>query len=314
MRSNRALAILMLFLIANILGGCAAFTDETTKRSDDSRPLVVTSFTILEDMTRKIAGDRVEVRSVTKAGAEIHHYEPTPRDIAGATGADLVINNGLGLELWFDQFLDQLGDVKHTTATAGVKPIPIAQGKYKGRPNPHAWMSPTAARTYVANIRDALIDIDPKGADTYRENADRYLKELAKVDAALQTELSELPKGKRTLVSCEGAFSYLTRDYGMGELYLWPINADAQGTPEQIASVIDKVRAQRIPAVFCESTVNDDAMRQVAAETGARFGGSLFVDSLSKQDGPVPTYLQLLQHDADLIIEGLARGGGEPVQ
>jgi manganese transport system substrate-binding protein len=302
----RIMHILLLVLAAVAASGCAAFDDSANAGPGD-KPLVVTSFTILEDMAREVAGDRAEVRSITKPGAEIHHYEPTPRDIANAHGADLVIANGMGLELWFDQFLQQLGDVRHIDASDGVKAIPIVSGSYEGKANPHAWMSPTAAHVYVTNIRDGLIEIDPEGADEYTANAERYLEQIDVVDEQLRTELATLPAKQRTLTSCEGAFSYLTSDYDMQELYLWPINAESQGTPAQIASVVDAVRADDVPAVFCESTVNADAQEQVAAETGARFAGKLYVDSLSKADGPVPTYLQLLQYDADMIIKGLTR-------
>lgn len=256
-------------------------------------------------MTGEVAGSRAQVLSITKVGAEIHHYEPTPRDIAAAEGADLVIGNGMGLELWLDQFIDQLGDVPSIEASDGVEAIPIRSGKYRGRSNPHAWMSPLAARTYVQNIRNALISIDPEGRAVYTRNADRYLAELDEVATGLRHDLGQLPKEHRTLVTCEGAFSYLTRDFGLTEAYLWPINAEAQGTPEQIAGTMELVERSNVPAVFCESTVNDAAQQQVARETGARLGGVLYVDSLSRDGGPVPTYLELLRHDARTIVDGL---------
>ncbi|GAA0502172.1 metal ABC transporter substrate-binding protein [Deinococcus depolymerans] len=266
------------------------------------RPRVLTTFTILADMARNVAGDRIEVVSITKPGAEIHGYQPTPSDLIRAQGADLILNNGLNLERWFTRFT-QDSEAPTVTLTDGITPVNIAADAYAGKPNPHAWMSPKNALIYVENIRRALTDLDPAGADTFRANADAYAAQIREVDRQLSTQLGQLPPNRRALVTCEGAFSYLARDYGLKELYLWPVNAEeGQGTPRQIRAVIDGVRAQGVPAVFCESTVPDKGMRQVAAEAGARYAGALHVDSLSDE---VPTYLDLLRRDASTILAGL---------
>lgn len=267
---------------------------------------VVTTFTVIADMARNVAGDGVEVVSITKPGAEIHGYEPTPQDIVGASDADLVLWNGLNLERWFEQFLGNLGDVPSATLTEGIEPISISAGEYEGKPNPHAWMSVDNALIYVDNIQKALSDADPANAATYAANADAYKAQLGAVLDPLKAQIAALPEGRRWLVSCEGAFSYLARDLGLQELYLWPINADQQGTPRQVRAVIDGVREHQIPAVFCESTVSSDPAEQVARETGAAFGGVLYVDSLSAGDGPVPTYLDLLKVTTETIAKGLA--------
>lgn len=271
---------------------------------------VVTTFTVLADMARNVAGDAAEVVSITRPGAEIHGYEPTPRDILRADGADLILWNGLNLELWFEQFLANLGDVPSATVSAGIDPIPIASGSYQGLPNPHAWMGLDNALIYVANIRDALIAADPDNAATYSANAEAYSAQLRATLEPLREAVRALPENRRWLVTCEGAFSYLARDFGMQELYLWPMNADQMGTPQQVRAVIDGVRANAIPAVFCESTVSQAPAEQVARETGAAYGGVLYVDSLSESDGPVPTYLDLLRVTSQTIARGLAPAGG----
>lgn len=271
---------------------------------------VVTTFTVLADMARNVAGDAAEVVSITRPGAEIHGYEPTPRDILRADGADLILWNGLNLELWFEQFLANLGDVPSATVSAGIDPIPIASGSYQGLPNPHAWMGLDNALIYVANIRDALIAADPENAATYAANAEAYSAQLRATLEPLREAVRALPENRRWLVTCEGAFSYLARDFGMQELYLWPMNADQMGTPQQVRAVIDGVRANAIPAVFCESTVSQAPAEQVARETGAAYGGVLYVDSLSEADGPVPTYLDLLRVTSQTIARGLAPAGG----
>ena len=267
---------------------------------------VVTTFTVIADMARNVAGEGVDVVSVTKPGAEIHGYEPTPQDIVAASDADLILRNGLGLERWFEQFLSNLGELPSATLTDGIDPISITGGTYDGKPNPHAWMSLSNAETYVDNIAKALSAADPANAATYAANAEAYKAELAAALDPLKARIAALPEDRRWLATCEGAFSYLARDLGLNELYLWPINADQQGTLRQVQAVIDGVREHRIPAVFCESTVPSDPAEQVARETGAAFGGVLYVDSLSDGDGPVPTYLDLLKVTTETIAKGLA--------
>jgi manganese/iron transport system substrate-binding protein len=275
----------------------------------EDRLKVVTTFTVIADMARNVAGEGVEVVSVTKPGAEIHGYEPTPQDIVAASDADLVLWNGLNLERWFEQFLTNLGDVPSATLSEGVEPIPIRSGSAEGKPNAHAWMGLSSALIYVDNIAKALSSVDPENAATYAANAEAYKAELTAAIGPLRDKIAALPEDRRWLVSCEGAFSYLARDLGLQELYLWPINADQQGTPRQVQAVIDGVREHQIPAVFCESTVSSDPAEQVARETGAAFGGILYVDSLSAGDGPVPTYLDLLRVTTETIAQGLSPQG-----
>lgn len=266
---------------------------------------VVTTFTVIADMARNVAGDHASVVSVTKPGAEIHGYEPTPRDLVAAQDADLILWNGMNLERWFEQFLGNLGDIPSATLSDGVEPMPIRGGAYEGKPNPHAWMSPVSAQIYVDNIAAALAAADPENAAAYAANAATYKAQIAAALDPLVAAIATVPEDKRWLVTCEGAFSYLARDLGLREAYLWPINADATGTPQQVRGVIDAVRANAIPVVFCESTVNTDPAEQVARETGAAYGGVLYVDSLSEADGPVPTYLDLLRVTTETIAKGL---------
>jgi manganese/iron transport system substrate-binding protein len=266
---------------------------------------VVTTFTVLADMAANVAGDAAEVVSVTKPGAEIHGYEPTPRDIVRAYDADLILWNGLNLELWFEQFLSNLEDVPSATLSDGIEPISISSGGYAGKPNPHAWMGLDNALIYIDNIATALSEADPDNASTYMTNAARYKDELRQTIEPLRAAIAGIPESQRWLVTCEGAFSYLARDLGLRELYLWPMNADQVGTPQQVRKVIDGVREHNIPVVFCESTVSTAPAEQVARETGAAFGGVLYVDSLSEADGLVPTYLDLLKVTATTVANGL---------
>ena len=268
---------------------------------------VVTTFTIIAEMAQNVAGDKAIVESITKPGAEIHDYQPTPLDIVRAQSADLVLWNGMNLELWFEKFFVNVKNVPSAVVTDSIVPMGIAEGPYSGKPNPHAWMSPTNALIYVENIRTALAKHDPANAEAYARNAAAYSAEIKALDGPLRARLDKIPQDKRWLVSSEGAFSYLTRDYGMKELYIWPINADEVGTPSQVKKVIDAVRKQKIPVIFSESTISDKPAKQVAKETGARYGGVLYVDSLSAAGGPTPTYLKLLEVTVDTVAKGFEK-------
>ena len=267
---------------------------------------VATTFTIIQDIAQNVAGEAAIVESITKPGAEIHDYQPTPQDIVRAQGAQLILWNGLNLERWFEKFFASLKNAKSAVVSEGVEPMPIREGGHAGKPNPHAWMSPKAALVYVENIRKALSAADPANAAIYARNAAAYAAKIRAVEEPLRQRLSRIPEAQRWLVTSEGAFSYLARDFDLREAYLWPINADEQGTPQQVRRLIDLVRKNRIPVVFSESTVSDRAAKQVARETGAQYGGVLYVDSLSTADGPVPTYLKLLE----VTVETIARGFG----
>ncbi|WP_289993296.1 metal ABC transporter substrate-binding protein [Aquibium sp. ELW1220] len=291
----RTLALIVVAIVAT--AGTAVAADGKLK--------VVTTFTVIADMARNVAGDAATVASITRPGAEIHNYQPTPGDILKAQDADLILWNGLNLELWFERFFANLRDVPSAVVSDGVVPMSIGDGPYTGKPNPHAWMSPEDALIYVDNIAKALSGADPANAAIYQENAAAYRARIEAAIAPIREQLAAIPEERRWLATSEGAFSYLARDFGLKELYLWPINADSQGTPQQIRRVIDVMRAERVPAIFSENTVSDKPARQVARETGAAYGGVLYVDSLSDADGPVPTYLDLLRITSQTIAKGL---------
>ncbi|MBD2793424.1 metal ABC transporter substrate-binding protein [Xenorhabdus sp. 42] len=301
MNKKRYLFDLMIFSMSIVLLTIMLFSQQARA---DKKLRVVTTFTIIQDMAQNIAGDAAIVDSITKPGAEIHDYQPTPKDIIKAKRADLILWNGLNLERWFERFFENLNDIPAAIVTEGITPLPIREGPYNKNPNPHAWMSPKNALIYIENIRKALVEHDPKNAEIYNRNAKDYAAKIAQLDTPLRERLSRIPEEQRWLVTSEGAFSYLTQDYGFKEVYLWPINAEEQGSPQQVRRVIDTVKINKIPVVFSESTVSDKPAKQVSKETGARYGGVLYVDSLSNAKGPVPTYIDLLNTTVDTIAKG----------
>ena len=288
------------------LSGCNSPIPPTSTQSDrPAKKVVLTTFTVLADMAQNVAADKVTIESITKPGAEIHGYQATPSDLVRGQKANLIFENGLNLERWAVKFYNSLPKVPQVTLSEGFQPIDIAEDAYKGKPNPHAWMSPKNAVIYVENIRKSLGKLDPPNAATYDRNAKTYSEQIMAIDRQLKTAIAAVPPDKRYIVSCEGAFSYIARDYGLKEVYLWPVNAEQQSTPKQVEKVINLVKANKIPTVFCESTVSDKAQLQVAKESGAKFGGVFYVDSLSPADGPASTYLKLLEYNVGTLIKGL---------
>ena len=294
------LAPCLFALVVLALSGLAARADPVP-----AKKRIVTTFTIIQDMAQNVAGDAAIVESITKPGAEIHGYEPTPQDIVKAQKADLVLWNGLNLERWFEKFFGNLEGVPRAVLTAGIEPLGIDEGPYTGKPNPHSWMSPRNAVIYVENIRRALVQLDPANEAIYNANAAAYTVKFTAIEETVRTELAKIPADRRWLVTSEGAFPYLARNFGLKELFLWAVNADQQGTPQQVRKVIDGVRANRIPVLFSESTVSNKPALQVAKETGAHYGGVLYVDSLTDASGPAPTYLKLMEYNAQTIVKGL---------
>lgn len=296
------LRLMLIGMLVALLGGNAQAADKEKKKFK-----VVTTFTVIQDIAQNVAGDAATVESITKPGAEIHDYQPTPRDIVKTQSADLILWNGFNLERWFGRFFENIKNVPSATVTDGIAPLPIQEGPYLGNPNPHAWMSSKNALIYVENIRAALVKYDPANAQIYDKNAKDYSEKISQLDAPLRARLAKIPAEQRWLVTSEGAFSYMAKDYGLQEAYLWPINAEEQGTPQQVKKLIDLVREKHIPVVFSESTISDKPAKQVSKETGAAYGGVLYVDSLSTANGPVPTYIDLLKVTVGTVAKGFGQ-------
>ena len=295
-------------IISFFLSGCGYQEISSKKYENINKPYAIATFTVLADMASNVAGERYEVKSITKPGAEIHTYQFTPSDILRAKGAQLVIENGLGLEMWIQKFIASAGNIPRVVLSEGIEPLLIEGDVYAGKPNPHAWMSPRRAMHYVDKIAEAFIRIDPDGFETYNKNALQYKQKLLDLDKELKSYISTIPSDQRVLVTCEGAFSYLAQDYGLEEAYLWPVNSESQITPRRMSKLISLIKEKAVPTIFCESTVSSQAQEQVAKESGASFGGNFFVDSLSDENGPAPTLLELQRYNVRLIKKGLASG------
>tara|TARA_B100000674_G_scaffold67335_1_gene46467 strand:+ start:16922 stop:17836 length:915 start_codon:yes stop_codon:yes gene_type:complete len=292
---------LVTFLFLTILSSCK-FSNVS---KSTNKKVLLTSFTILEDIVRNIAGEAFLVESITKPGMEVHGYKTTPSDLIRGSKAVLFFENGFGLELWSDKFTSNL-DVKRISISDNLKPIYIDEDAYEGKPNPHAWISPKRGKIYIDIIVNALKDLDPENSSIFEKNGTIYKTKINKIDEDFKRFLNTIEKSKRYLVSCEGAFSYLANDYGLKEAYLWPVNAESQVTPKRMANLINLIKENEIPSVFCESTVSAEAQLTVARESGAKFGGNFYVDSLSSKNGPAPNYIDLLNYNLQLIKKGFS--------
>ena len=288
--------ILILILVALSTTSCKNI-NEVDK---SNKKLLLVSFTVLEDIVKNIVGEEFNVKSITKPGMEVHGYQTTPSDLIKGSRAEVFIDNGFGFELWAEKFVSNL-KVKRITIANNLKPLFIGEDAYKGKPNPHAWISPKRGIIYVDTISRALSELKPQSKIVFKKNAEIYKNKLLEIDEDFSLFLNTLKKNQKYLVSCEGAFTYLTNDYGLKEAYLWPVNAESQITPKRMAKVINLVKTNDIPAVFCESTVSSESQLAVARETGAKFGGNFFVDSLSEKNGPASSYIDLLNHNLNLI-------------
>ena len=258
----------------------------------------------MADIIDNVVKDEFIVRSITKPGVEVHGYQPTPSDLVKASSAFVFVDNGFGFELWAEKFVSNL-KVKRITIAEDLDPIFISEDFYKGKPNPHAWISPKRGILYVDILVESLSELRPSKREIFEENGKIYKDKLSKIDKEFSLFINNLDEDKKYLVSCEGAFSYLASDYGLKEVYLWPVNAESQITPKRMARTISIVKNKNIPTVFCESTVSDESQMIVVKETGAKFGGNLYVDSLSEANGPVSSYLEMLTHNLNLIKNGL---------
>ena len=295
---------LLLFVFSFLIFLTTNSCKRTSFEKETNKEVILASFTVLADIIENVAKDEFVVKSITKPGVEVHGYQPTPSDLIKASKAFVFIDNGFGFELWAEKFVSNL-QINRVTISNRLEPIFISEDFYKGKPNPHAWISPKRGMIYVDVIVDYLSELKPSEAESFKNNGQIYKNKIAKIDKDFSLFINNLEKNNRYLVTCEGAFSYLTNDYGLKEAYLWPVNAESQITPKRMARTISLVKNKNIPSVFCESTVSNESQMVVARATGAKFLGDLFVDSISQDNKSANTYLKMLQHNLTLIKKGL---------
>jgi len=274
---------------------------------------VVASFSILGDITQRVGGDRIKVHTLVGQDSDAHVYQPTPTDAKTLAKARLVVVNGLGFEGWIDRLIKSSGYRDSvTTASSGIRTL--ARGEsgdehdhhdHAGPSDPHAWQDLANAARYVDNIRNALIDIDPEGRSTYQANADQFRQEIAALDAEVRQNFKKIPKDRLKVVTTHDAFAYFGQAYGISFIAPVGVNTDAEPSAADIGRIIKQIRREKIPAVFMESISDSRLLERIRQESGARIGGTLYSDALSKTDGPAATYLEMMRHNARTLVEAL---------
>jgi zinc/manganese transport system substrate-binding protein len=274
----------------------------TVPARGQSRIDVVASFSILGDFAREVGGDRVAVTTLVGANSDVHVYTPSPSDAQKVSGAKLLIINGLGLEGWLPRLVQSSGGkAAIVTATAGIAPRRLGSDA-----DPHAWQSVVNAKIYVGNIRDGLSRADPANAATYSANASAYLAKLDALDGEVRAAVAQIPEARRKVISTHDAFGYFAAAYGIAFIAPQGVSTESEASARDIAAIITQVRSGKIPAVFLENISDPRLMRRIAAETGARVGGTLYSDSLTEEKGDAPTYIDMVRHNIRALTSALA--------
>ena len=295
---SRILARARLWLMSALLAAFPAFAAEPIE--------VVTTFSILGDITQRVGGDRIKVHTLVGPNADAHVYQPTPADAKAIAQARLVVVNGLGFEGWLERLIKSSGyRGKVATATNGIRTLQRSAHDHHDNVDPHAWQDLSNALIYVDNIGKALGEIDPSGKTSYQANVEKYRQEIGALDTELRKTFNSIPKSRRKVVTTHDAFGYLARAYDLNFIAPVGINTDAEPSAADIGRIIKQIRRDKIPAVFVESISDSRLLERIRQESGAKIGGTLYSDALSKDDGPVVTYLDMMRHNANTLVEAL---------
>ena len=279
-----------------------ALAAATSPASAQDRLDVVASFSILGDLARNVGGERVNVTMLVGPNGDVHVYSPTPADAKRIADAKLVIVNGLGLEGWLPRLVQSSGNkAVIATATEGIAPL-----KRGSNADPHAWQSVVNAKTYVANIRAALSAADPADAGVFRTNTDAYLAQLDALEREVREAIAQIPLERRKVISTHSAFGYFAAAYGIEFIAPLGVSTESEASARDIAAIITQIKTAKIPAVFLENISDPRLIQRIAAETGARVGGTLYSDSLTDEKGDAPTYIEMVRHNIKALTRALA--------
>ncbi|MBW3602687.1 MAG: zinc ABC transporter substrate-binding protein [Actinobacteria bacterium] len=294
-------AVVVLAVLAAGCGPVSSVSQAAPRRT------AVTTISVLADFTRAVAGDLVQVRSLVGVGADPHVYEPVPSDAAAVAEADIVVRNGLGLEVWLDPFIGASTPGRPVvTATDGLEPLPWKGVGHAGDPDPHMWMDPVLAADYVRGIRDGLAERWPRHSETFDRNAGRYLARLRGLNRRIAGRVATIPPASRRLVTTHDAFRYFGRRYGLAVVgTIWSVSTEREPSAHEVRRLVDAVEARGVPTVFVETTINPELMHQVARDAGVGVGRPLYGDSLGAPGSGADTYLGMMAADARRIAAGL---------
>ncbi|CAK1248071.1 ABC-type Zn uptake system ZnuABC [Fructobacillus cardui] len=299
-----------------LLAGVFYFVNEsqTGKTSRSGKLQVVATNSIIGNMVEEVAGNKVKLHTIVPRGTDPHEYEPRPQDVKATQEADVLFHNGLNLENggsgWFKKMYQNAGKKANEQVFAvsdGVAAKHLTDAGKENEMDPHAWLDIQNGIKYVQNIEKVLIEKDPKNKSTYQKNAAAYIEKLTKLDQSAKTKFNNILADKKLLVTSEGAFKYFSAAYGITPAFIWEINTESQGTPEQMKTVLEKIRATKVPVLFVESSVSPKSMDKVSKETGLPIYAKIYTDSLAKEGKPGDTYYGMMKWNLDKISAGLSK-------
>lgn len=313
-KSSLILSSLIAGLMVFFLAGCSTGESSTEKNSANDKFKVVATNSIIADMVENVGGEHVDVHSIVSRGTDPHEYEPLPEDISKSTDADVIFYNGLNLETggngWFLKLMQtskKKENEDYFVVSKNVEPMYLTSEGQESEQDPHAWLSLKNGITYVNNIKDILVEKDVKHKEDYEKNAKAYTEKLEALHNENTSRFADIPKDKNLLVTSEGAFKYFSKAYGVNAAYIWEINTENQGTPDQMSQIIGKIKQTKVPNLFVEQSVDARSMETVSRETGIPIYDTIFTDSLAKKGEPGDTYYDMLKWNLDTIHEGLMK-------
>ena len=282
--------------------------------AQDKKLKVVATNSIIADITKNIAGDKIDLHSIVPVGQDPHEYEPLPDDIKKTTQADLIFYNGINLETggnaWFTKLVQNAKRVENKdyfAVSEGVKVIHLEGEGETGKEDPHAWLNLENGVIYAKNIAKHLIEKDPSNKDFYQKNLDDYVAKLEALDKEAKTKFDAIPEEKKMIVTSEGCFKYFSKAYNVPSAYIWEINTEQEGTPDQIRDLVKKLKGSKVPALFVESSVDDRPMKTISSETGIPIYAKIFTDSIAEEGQDGDSYYSMMKYNLDKISEGLAK-------
>jgi zinc/manganese transport system substrate-binding protein len=279
----------------------------TAQQKSPEKIKVVATFSILADLVKNVGGDRVEVASLVGPNGDVHVYTPTPSDAKAIAAAAVVFMNGLGLEGWIERLVKASGTkAAIVVATAGIKPRAPNPDSVRAGPDPHAWQSVANAQIYVANIRDALAQVDPAGKGSYETNARSYLAKLAALERTVTDAIAKIPIARRKVITAHDAFGYFGSAYNIAFIASQGVSTESEPSAKDVARLITQIKIQNISAVFLENVADPRLIERIAGETGAKIGGTLYSDALTDMAGPAPTYIDMIRHNVRELVAALA--------
>ena len=314
MKIGKLLTVGLLSLVG--FAGCStnSTSSTTTKSNEPKKVQVVATNSIIYDITKNVAGDLADIHSIVPIGQDPHEYEPLPQDVQKIHDADLIFYNGINLEnaedAWFTKMVKNAGkvaDKDYFAVSDGVDVIYLEGAKEKGKEDPHAWLNIENGVIYAKNIAKQLIAKDPKNKETYEKNLAAYVEKLEALDKDAKQRIAKIPEEKRLIVTSEGCFKYFSKAYDIKSAYIWEINTEEEGTPEQIANLVRQLRASKVPSLFVESSVDDRPMKTVSQETGLPIFSTIFTDSVAEAGKDGDSYYSMMKWNLDKIIEGLSK-------